>query len=48
MSAVAANELPNIFFTWAGGFSSSFIDSGKVHPLDEYYENYKNELPKSV
>lgn len=47
-SAVAANELPDIFFTWGGGFSSSFIDAGKVLALDSYYENYKDELPKSA
>lgn len=47
-TAVAANELPDIFFTWGGGFSSSFIDTGKVLELDSYYENYKDELPKSA
>lgn len=47
-SAVAANELPDIFFTWGGGFSSSFVDVGKVLELDSYYENYKDELPKSA
>lgn len=29
-AAVAANELPDIFFTWSGGFSESFVSSGKV------------------
>lgn len=47
-SAVAANELPDIFFTWGGGFSSSFVDADKVLELDSYYENYKDELPKSA
>lgn len=47
-SSVAANSLPDIFFTWGGGFSSSFIDTGKVLALDSYYENYKDELPKSA
>lgn len=44
-SAVAANELPDIFFTWAGGFSSSFVESGKVLPLDDYYTAFSSELP---
>lgn len=35
-AAVAANELPDIFFTWAGGFSESFVSSGKVMCLDDY------------
>lgn len=47
-SAVAANELPDIFFTWGGGFSSSFIDTGKILELDSYYKNYEAELPKSA
>ena len=47
-SAVAANELPDIFFTWGGGFSKTFVESGKVLPLDMYYENYKTELPPAA
>lgn len=47
-SAVAANELPDIFFTWGGGFSKSFVESGKVLELDEYYQNYKEELPEAT
>lgn len=47
-SAVAANELPDIFFTWGGGFSKTFVETGKVLPLDSYYENYKEELPKAA
>lgn len=47
-SAVAANELPDVFFTWAGGFSKSFVDSGKVLELDEYYESYKEDLSETV
>lgn len=48
-SAVAANELPDIFYTWGAGFSKSFVDSGKVLPLDEYYtDEYKSQLPKAA
>ncbi len=28
-AAVAANELPDIYFTWGGGFSSAFVEAGK-------------------
>lgn len=47
-SAVAANELPDIFYTWGGGFSKSFVDSGKVLSLDDYYGNYKEQLPEAA
>ena len=43
-SAVAANELPDIFFTWAGGFSSDFVATGKVLCLDSYYPNYSDSV----
>ena len=44
---VQANQLPDIFYTWAGGFSKSFVDAGKVLPLDEYYEHYRDDLPEN-
>lgn len=47
-SAVAANELPDVFFSWAGGFSQSFVDSGKVLCLDDYYTAYKDELSEAA
>lgn len=48
-SAVAANELPDIFYTWGGGFSKSFVESGKVLPLDDYYtDEYKAQLPQAA
>lgn len=47
-SAVAANELPDVFFTWGGGFSSSFVESGKVLPLDDYYTAYQDGISKTV
>ncbi len=44
-SSVAANELPDLFFTWGGGFSKSFVESGKVLPIDKYYTDaYKAQL----
>lgn len=48
-SAVAANELPDIFFTWGGGFSKSFIESGKVFALNDYYtDDYKAQLSEAA
>lgn len=48
-TAVAANELPDIFFTWGGGFSKAFIDSEKVLPIDAYYtDEYKADLTKAA
>ncbi len=47
-SAVAANDLPDIFFTWGGGFSSAFVESGKVLPLDAYYDAYADGITKAA
>ncbi len=33
-TAIAADEAPDLFFTWGGGFSKPFVDAGKVLPLD--------------
>lgn len=38
-TAVATNELPDIFFSWGNGFSEPFIKSGKILSLDEYIDN---------
>ena len=35
-TAMAANEVPDLFFSWGGGFSRPFVDAGKVLPLDDY------------
>jgi len=48
-SAVAANELPDLFYTWGGGFSKSFVESGKVLPIDKYYtEEYQAQLSRAA
>lgn len=47
-AAVAANELPDIFFTWGGGFLREFVDAGRVYCLDDAYANYASELPDKV
>lgn len=35
-TAIAANEAPDVFFTWGGGFSQPFVEAGKVLKLDDY------------
>ncbi len=47
-SAVAANELPDIFFTWSGAFLGGFVEAEKVYCLDDVLEKYENELPESM
>lgn len=47
-AAVAANELPDIFFTWGGGFSKAFVDSGRVLAVDSAYAKYQDALPKPM
>ena len=45
-SAVAANELPDIFFTWGGGFSQPFVEAGRVLSVDDVYAKYAEQLPE--
>ncbi|MBE6913366.1 MAG: extracellular solute-binding protein [Ruminococcaceae bacterium] len=45
-AAVAANEMPDIFFTWSCAFLGDFVEAGRVYCLDEVYENFKSELPE--
>lgn len=47
-AAIAANELPDIFYTWGGGFSKPFVEAGRVYAVDNAYENFKNDLPKTM
>ena len=49
-AAVGANELPDIFFTWAGAFLGDFVDAGKVHCLDDVLKKYvdNGELPEAM
>lgn len=35
-TAFAANEVPDVFFSFTGTFSEPFVSAGKVLPLDEY------------
>ena len=49
-AAVGANELPDIFFTWAGAFLGDFVEAGKVHCLDANLQKYIDggELPEAM
>lgn len=47
-AAAAANELPDLFWGWPGGYSKDFADAGLTMDLSSYYENYKEELPQSM
>ncbi len=47
-SSVAANDLPDVFFSWAGGFSQAFVDAGKVLCVDDYYTAYKDEISEAA
>ncbi|MBE6053616.1 MAG: extracellular solute-binding protein [Clostridium sartagoforme] len=48
-TAVATNELPDIFFSWGSGFSKPFIESGKVLSLNSYIDNdLKNKVKSNM
>lgn len=38
-TAIAANEAPDVFFSWGAGFVKPFVDAGKVLPLDDYLKD---------
>ena len=46
--AVAANELPDIFYSWGGGFSRPFVTSGKVLDLTSFYAEFEEDLPRRM
>ncbi len=45
-AAVAADEMPDIFFTWSCAFLGDFVQAGKVYCLDEAYQGFASELPE--
>ncbi|MFU7517936.1 extracellular solute-binding protein, partial [Clostridium sp. HCS.1] len=46
-TAIATNELPDIFFSWGSGFSKPFVESGKVLNLNPYLDNeIRNNVKK--
>ncbi|MFZ5989218.1 MAG: extracellular solute-binding protein [Bacillota bacterium] len=48
-TAVSSNNLPDLFYTWGGGFSKPFVESGKVLAIDKYYTGeYKEQLSEAA
>ena len=45
IKSTSAEELPDIFFTWAGAFCGDFATAGKVYCLDDAYAEYADALP---
>ncbi len=45
-AAVAADEMPDIFFTWSCAFLGDFVDAGRVYCLDDIYADFADELPE--
>ena len=41
-------DLPDIFFSWSGGFLGEFVNAGRVICLDEYFKPYADKLPESM
>ena len=45
VTSVTGNDLPDIFYTWGGGFSAPFVASGNVLPLGEYFtDEYSSQI----
>lgn len=44
-AAMAADELPDIFFTWSCAFLGDFVSAGRAYCVDDVYAKYVNELP---
>ena len=48
-TAIATNELPDIFFSWGSGFSKPFVEAGKVLNLNPYLDDeIKNKVKKDM
>ncbi|GAA0179013.1 extracellular solute-binding protein [Clostridium sediminicola] len=48
-AAIAADETPDIFYTWGHGFIKPFISADRLLPLDEYFtDEYKSHLTPEV
>ncbi len=45
-AAVAANELPDIFYTWGCAFLGDFVDAGRVYNADAAYAKFAADLPE--
>jgi len=47
-AAVAADEMPDIFFTWSCAFLGDFVDAGRVYCLDDEYKNWASQLDEKM
>lgn len=47
-TAIAANEVPDIFFAWFGAWSEPFVDAEKVLNLDDYYTDFSEEITQET
>ncbi|MCR5277826.1 MAG: extracellular solute-binding protein [Lachnospiraceae bacterium] len=49
-AAMAANEVPDIFFTWACAYLGDFVNQGKVYCLDDTLKPFvdSGELPENM
>ena len=36
VATIAANEAPDIYFYWSGGYMKNIVEAGKVLALDDY------------
>ncbi|MBR6273912.1 MAG: extracellular solute-binding protein, partial [Lachnospiraceae bacterium] len=45
-AAVAADEMPDIFFTWSCAFLGDFVAANRVYCLDDALAKWKSELPE--
>jgi raffinose/stachyose/melibiose transport system substrate-binding protein len=45
-AAVAANELPDIFYTWGCAFLGDFVDAGRVYDSSAAYAKFAADLPE--
>ncbi|MDR1772262.1 MAG: extracellular solute-binding protein [Hungatella sp.] len=48
-AAIAANETPDILYTWGHGFMKPFVEAGKIMALDDYLtDDFKSHLGSST
>ncbi len=44
----AGTDLPDVFFTWGMSFLGDFVAAERVLCLQDYYDQYKDELPANM
>ena len=48
MMGGSTEDLPDIFFSWSGGFLGEFVNAGRAYCLDDYFKAYEGQLPESM